>query len=135
MALKFYPHTEGAQKGTNLEERVDILMEGAERYKAIILDGTAKAPVREEEAGEKKRAIPRDQLAAYNWEAIAHVLREVRDMPEGTRADKAKKAEVLTKLAEVYEVLRAAKMSKLEAVRVALVSEANQLRGGTSQVA
>ncbi len=38
---------------------------------------------------------------------------------------------LLTKHADVYEVLRGAKMSKLEAVRLALISEAAQLKGGT----
>lgn len=133
MPLTFYPYSEDAQKGS-LEERMDVLMEAAERYKAIVLDVTAK-PASTSEDNVKKRMTPREQLAAYNWEEIARVLREIREMPEGSKADKLKKADVLTKLAEVYEVLRGAKMSKLEAVRLALISEANQLRGSASQVA
>lgn len=130
MPLTFYPHSDDAQKGS-LEEQIEILMEAAERYKAIVLDVTAH--VQEPEPG--KRSVPRELSVAYNWEEIAKVLREVRETPEINKIDKARKAQLLTKLAEVYEVLRAAKMSKLEAVRLALIAEANQLRGGASQVA
>lgn len=129
MPLTFYPHLEDAQKGTLLE-RIEVLMEAAERYKAIILDETNKAPV-----DPSKRMMPRELTAAYNWEEIARVLREIRELPEGSKIDKVKKGDLLAKLAEVYEVLRAAKMSKLEAVRLALISESNQLRGGAGQVA
>ncbi len=52
------------------------------------------------------------------------VLREVREMPEADRSARIAKADLLTKLAEIYEVLRAAKMPRLEAVRIALMSEA-----------
>lgn len=131
MALIFYPHTEDAQRGT-LAERIGVLLDAAERYKSVILDVTGG---RGESTDVQKRMIPRDQTAAYNWEEIARVLRELREMPEISKADKSKKAELLTKLAEVYEVLRGAKMAKLEAVRLALVGEANQLRGSASQVA
>lgn len=133
MALTFYPSSEDAQKGS-LEERVELLMEAAERYKAIILDAAA-AKSETGEAVPKRGAVPREQTAAYNWEEIARVLREIRELPEGAKMDKRKKAELLGKLAEVYEVLRAAKMSKLEAVRLALISEANQLKGDSTQVA
>lgn len=130
MALTFYPYSEDAQKGT-LDERIETLMGAAERYKAIVT-AVKNEPGEEQKT---KRTTPRDQTAAYNWEEIARVLREIREMPEGTKTDKNRKGELLSRLAEVYEVLRAAKMSKLEAVRLALVSEANQLRGGASQVA
>lgn len=129
MALTFYPHTDDAQKGS-LEERIEILTEAAERFKAIVLDVGIKVEVQE-----GKRATPRDLGAAYNWEEIARILREVRELPELSKGDKLKKGSLLSKLSEVYEVLRGAKMSKLEAVRLALISEANQLRGGASQVA
>lgn len=127
MALVFYPHPDDAEKGT-LEERIEVLMDAAERYKAIILDAVKPETT-------NQRMVPRELKAAYNWEEIARVLREIRESPEGSKTDKAKKAELLTKLAEIYEVLRAAKMSKLEAVRLALISEATQLRGGSTQVA
>lgn len=130
MALTFYPHTEDAQKGS-LDEKIEILMEAAERYKAVVLDESTKVA----SSDPNKRMVPRDMVAAFNWEEITRVLHEIRDLPEGDKLDKTKKGELLTKLAEVYEVLRAAKMSKLEAVRLALISEANQLRGGASQVA
>lgn len=129
MPLTFYPHSDDVQKGT-LKERIDVLMEAAERYKAIVLDTSIKV-----EPSDKRGLSPRDQTAAYNWEEISRLLREIRELPEGTKIDKLQKSDVLTKLAEVYEVLRAARMSKLEAVRLALISEANQLRGGASQVA
>jgi hypothetical protein len=107
-------------------------MEAAERYKAVVLEAS---PQQTSTGGEVKRMVPRDQKAAYNWEEIARVLREIRDLSEADKEEKIKKGNLLAKLAEVYEVLRAAKMSKLEAVRLALVSEANQLRGSATQVA
>lgn len=126
MALTFYPHQDDTEKG-NLKDRIEVMMEAAERYKAIILEVNAKP----EAEDPKKRMTPREQSAAYNWEEIARVLREIRELPEMNTSDKVNKSDLLKKLAEVYEILRAAKMSKLEAVRLALVSEANQLRGGT----
>lgn len=136
MPLTFYPHADDIQKGS-LEVRIDVLSEAAERYKAIVLDPSFTTTPSGEGNGEAsaKRMIPRDQHVSYNWEEITRILREVRDMPEGNKSDRLRKADYLTKLAEVYEVLRGAKMSKLEAVRLALISEANQLRGSASQVA
>lgn len=136
MALTFYPHSDDIGQKTSLAERIEILMEAAERYKAVILDAHhAAVPAPTEGTSEPaKRLVPRDQKAAYNWEEIARVLREIRELPEIDKIDKNRKGDLLNKLAEIYEVLRAAKMSKLEAVRLALISEANQLRGG-SQVA
>lgn len=133
MTLTFYPHPDDAQKGS-LEERIEILMEAAERYRTIIVDMTQKVEIPPVESV-RRRLVPRDQTAAYNWEEIARVLREVREMPEISKADKVKKAYILIKLSEVYEILRAAKMSKLEAVRLALIGEANQLKNASSQVA
>lgn len=129
MALTFYPHPDDTKKGS-IAEKIEVLMEAAERYKAVVLE--VKPDLMED--GEKKRHTPRDQTAAYNWEEIARVLREIRELPEISKGDKLKKSDLLTKLAEVYEHLRAAKMSKLEAVRLALISEANHLKGG-NQVA
>lgn len=130
MPLVFYPHPDDADKGT-LQERIDVLMESAEKYKAVILDSAKTV----ESSSETKRLTPRELKAAYNWEEIARVLREIRELPEGSKTDKAMKAQLLAKLAEIYEVLRGAKMSKLEAVRLALISEANHLRGSSTQVA
>jgi hypothetical protein len=124
----FYPHLDDAQQGS-LEERIEVLMEAALRFKAIVLDES------KDRSESVKRMVPRDQPVAYNWGEIAQVLRALRDLPESHKLDKLKKADLLTKLAEVYEVLRAAKMSKLEAVRLALIGEAGQLRSGASQVA
>lgn len=131
MTLTFYPHTDDAQKGT-VTERLEVMMEAAERYKTVVLDAASKKELNEDV---KKSTVPREQIAAYNWEEIARLLREIRELSEATKPDKLKKAEYLTKLSEIYEVLRGAKMSKLEAVRLALISEANQLRGSASQVA
>lgn len=128
MPLIFYPHPDDARKGT-LQERIEVLMDAADRYRAAVLDVSASPVVSPEEAA-KKRMIPRDQTFAYNWEEISAVLSEIRELPEVTKPDRAKKGDLLTRLAEVYEVLRAARMSKLEAVRLALISEANQLKGG-----
>lgn len=131
MSLTFYPHSDDIIQKSSLIERIEILMEAAERYKAVVLD-VAATPA---EVDATKRMVPRDQKAAYNWEEIARVLREIRELPEIDKIDKNRKGDLLNKLAEVYEVLRAAKMSKLEAVRLALINEANQLRGGAPQVA
>ncbi|HLB41544.1 MAG TPA: hypothetical protein VJN02_01600 [Gammaproteobacteria bacterium] len=129
MALTFYPHSDAVQRGS-FEERIETFMEAAQNYKAVILEMTTQS----EAAGACLRMIPREQAAAYNWGEIAHLFHELRDLPEASKDDKIKKAALLAKLAEIYEVLRAAKMPKLEAVRLALINEANQLRGG-AQVA
>lgn len=128
MAITFYPHEEDLE-GSTLLEKLDTLLEAADRYKAVILDASsaAKAP-----ADAKKPTAPRDMTAAYNWEEIAKLLRDIRDMSEVNQANKLNKADHLTKLAEIYEVLRAAKMPKLEAVRLALMNEANQLRSSAA---
>jgi hypothetical protein len=132
MTLTFYPHSDDIQRGT-LDEKIEALMEAAERYKAIVTDATHKNNHTDTEPN--KRMTPRDLKVAYNWEEITKVLREIRDLPEIDKTEKSRKGNFLAKLAEVYEVLRAAKMAKLEAVRLALISEANQLRGSGSQVA
>lgn len=128
MTITFYPHLEDIRG--SLPERIESLMEAAQRFKAIITEEAAKVIP----ADPNKRSVPREILAAYNWEEIAKTLREIRELPEGNKLEKSKKGELLAKLAEVYEVLRAAKMSKLEAVRLALMGEANQLRGGAAPV-
>jgi hypothetical protein len=131
MAITFIPFSEDVQRGT-IGERIEILLGAAGRYRNIVLElAASKAKIVED----GRRMVPREQTAAYNWEEIARVLRQIRELPENTKALKLIKAGQLTKLAEVYEVLRAAKMSKLEAVRLALMSEATQLRGDSAQVA
>jgi hypothetical protein len=128
MPINFYPYEDDLKKDTNstLDEKIEILLEGAERFKAIVMDA-ANAVVPDSKLG----SIPADIKVAYNWDGLAQILREVRQMGEGSPNDKRIKSERLLKLAEVYEVLRSAKMQKLEAVRLALVNEANQLRGTT----
>ena len=128
MPINFYPYEEDLKKDVNmsLEEKIEILLEAAERFKALVTD-----PANSQTADNKTGSIPSDIKAAYNWDGLAQVLREVRQMSEANANDKRMKGERLLKLAEVYEVLRAAKMQKLEAVRLALVNEANQLRGAT----
>lgn len=132
MAIKFYPYSEDLEAST-LSEKLTLLLDAAERYKAVILEMGAK-PLEE---GNKKQMAPRDLTVAFNWNEISKVLQQIRNMPEATSNNKAVKAEHLTKLAGVYEVLRGAKMAKLEAVRLALVNEASQLRAGlgSSEVA
>ncbi|MFZ2314494.1 MAG: hypothetical protein WAW86_02395 [Gammaproteobacteria bacterium] len=125
MALIFYPHADDTQKGS-MDDRIEVLMEAAERYRAVVLDATNQPAITTDD---KKPMAPRDQAVAFNWEEIARVVRYIRMLPEVNRSDKMKKADTLVKLAEVYEVLRAAKMPKLEAVRLALISESTHLRG------
>jgi len=128
MPMTFYPHPDDAQKGS-VDERIEMLMDSADRFRAAILDLASKTDTTTVTV--KKISTPRDQKAAFNWDEIASVLRQVRELPESAREDRGRKAVLLNKLAEIYEVLRAAKMPKLEAVRLALISEANQLAGGS----
>lgn len=121
--LIFYPK-HGDLQTTDTTEKLDVLLNAAEQYKASILQ-IAKPT---EPADPAKRLVPREMLYAYNWDELAKLLRELRDFPENNQANRILKAENLSKLAEIYEVLRGAKMPKLEAVRLALVNEANQLR-------
>jgi hypothetical protein len=122
----YYPSDELASV-ISLRDRLEILMDAAERYKTAIVDQmsamTANPP-------ERKRMTPKEIQHAYNWQEIAKIMREVRELGETTMPAKALKADSLTKLAEVYEVLRGAKMPKLEAVRLALMNEATQLNRG-----
>ena len=129
MPITFYPHEEDLAALTQ-PEKLEVLLDGAERYKSVILDAAAKSP--ETPVDVKKRSTPRDLKYAFNWEELAKMLREIRDLPENNPPNRLTKADRLTKLAEVYEVLRGAKMAKLEAVRLALVNEASQLRAGSS---
>lgn len=131
MPINFYPHEEDLQS-SNIQEKLDTLIEAAERFKAVVLDASAAKAINTEP---KKRVMPRDLPFAYNWEEIAKLLVEIRGLPEINAGSKLTKAKHLTKLAEIYEVLRAAKMPKLEAVRIALMNEAAQLRSSASQVA
>ncbi|HEX4044535.1 MAG TPA: hypothetical protein VHZ76_02585 [Gammaproteobacteria bacterium] len=132
MTLVFYPHSDDMRKGS-LTEKIEILNEAAERYKAMILavtNNNAHKITDNIESDGKKYHVPREQTCAYNWEEIARILYRVRNLPEVEKEAKLKKANLLIKLAEVYEILRAAKMPKLEAVRLSLMSEAMQLRSG-----
>ena len=137
MALTFYPHEDDLERAASIPvaEKLEILLEAAERYKAIVLDASAAASLpADTEALGPRRTTPADLKVAFNWEGIAQVLSEIRALSETGPREKASKAANLTKLSEVYEVLRAAKMPKLDAVRLSLVNEANQLRGGTKVV-
>jgi len=128
MPINFFPHEEDLVHGT-LKERLDVLFEAAERYKTMVLDvpmvKTDETPVI------KKIVLPKDITNAFNWQGLSAVMREIRELPETTPAYKETKAQSLARLAEVYEVLRGAKMTKLEAVRLALVNEATQLNSGS----
>lgn len=129
MPLTFYPH-EGDMEILSQSDKLDVLLDGAERFKSVVLDAAAKTA--EATPDPKKRSVPREIQYAFNWEELAKMLREIRELPENNQPNRLTKAERLTKLAEVYEVLRGAKMAKLEAVRLALVNEAGQLRSGSS---
>lgn len=127
MVMTFYPHQEDLA-ASSVVDKLETLLEAAQRYKAIILDSAAKSV--DGGLGETRvRATPREIEHAFNWDELAKLLREIRDMPEGTQTAKVTKSDRLIKLAEVYEVLRAAKMPKLEAVRLALMNEASHLKG------
>jgi hypothetical protein len=130
MTIIFYPHDEDVAVGS-IKERLEVIMEGAERYKAIVLDVGNPAVVSPEPA---KRLTPKDMRVAFNWQELAKIFREVREMPENNVSGKAAKADRLTRLAEIYEVLRGAKMPKLEAVRLALMNEVGHLRAGGAVV-
>ncbi len=120
MPINFYPYEEDLKKDVNtpLDDKIEILLEAAERYKALVTDPSNTAVTES-----KQGTVPADLKYAYNWDGLAGVLREVRQLTEANPNEKRIKGERLLKLAEVYEVLRAAKMQKLEAVRLALVSE------------
>jgi len=128
MALMFYPHEDDLHSAS-LDERLDVLMDSAESYKAVVLDSAAKVS---SAVDPTKRITPKDVLFAFNWEEVAKVLREIRELSEGAPLQKSIKADKLKKLANIYEVLRGAKMPKLEAVRIALVNEANHLGAGAA---
>lgn len=124
----FYPHLDELESSP-IEQKLEVLLEAAERYKAAVLDTANKG----EASGPdelKRNSSPKEIEHAFNWEEIAKLMREIRDLNESTPALKSAKALKLRKLAEIYEVLRGAKMPKLEAVRIALSNEANQLGGG-----
>lgn len=123
MNIMFYPHEDDMQNGST-KDRLDTLLEAAERYKGIVLDITSKDS---DTASSTKLSTPREIAHAFNWQEVAKILREIREMPEINQSSRETKADCLNKLAEIYEVLRAAKMPKLEAVRLALVNEAKQL--------
>lgn len=128
MSVKFYPSIEDAASSHNLnyslEDRIELLSNAAEKFKAEVMDAPAR-PVLEDD----REFAPKDIPVAFNWSEIAKMLVNVRDLPESDDKAKHYKAHMLKKLAEIYEVLRAARMSKLEAVRLALITEANQLKG------
>lgn len=119
----FYPHEDDLDR-VALAQKLEILLEAAERYRGITLDASNLA-LEAQEA--KKRSIPRDIKHAFNWQEIARALRETRELPENQAGAKALKAKSLNRLAEIFEVLRAARMPRLEAVRLALINEAKQL--------
>jgi hypothetical protein len=126
----FYPHQEDLMTSSSVD-KLEVLLEAAQRYKAAILDSLAKN-VDGGLAESKVRATPREIDHAFNWDEMAKLMRELRDLPEGTQTARITKSDRLMKLAEIYEVLRAAKMPKLEAVRLALVNEASQLKGSSA---
>lgn len=131
MAITFYPH-EGDLEFISLTEKLEVLLNAAERYKSVVLDMSVIPSPGEETGESRKRMVPREIKYAFNWDELAKTLREIRDLPEANQTIRLSKAEKLKKLAEIYEKLRGAKMPKLEAVRIALMNEANQLSSATS---
>lgn len=136
MPLTFYPSDDVPEKST-LPERIETLMEAAEHYKGVVLDAAAKqqsTPI--DTTAKRSMMTPREMNFAFNWDEVSRLLRNIRELPEITQPNRQLKSDYLTKLAEIYELLRAAKMPKLEAVRLALINEANQLKAsGGIQVA
>ncbi len=130
MPIIFYPPDR--LELNSIQQRLEMLMEAAENFKASVLDLKKVTAPEEQAVPVKKRMTPRDIQYAFNWEELAKLLREIRDLAEGTTLNKQTKSDYLTKLAEIYEVLRGAKMAKLEAVRLALINEANQLQSGST---
>ncbi len=128
MPITFYPYEEDLGPSP-LSTKLEVLMLAAERYKAIVLETNIK--VSEASSDSTDGTSPRELAHAYNWQELAKVVRELREMPEQNQANRLAKAGHLMKLAEIYEVLRGAKMPKLEAVRLALVNEANQLKAAS----
>ncbi len=126
MAVIFYPHEDELESGS-LDQKLDVLLESAQRYKAVVLDTSGQYKQSITGTSEARRFAPKDIEYAWNWEGLAKVLREVRELPESSSSAKLAKGMKMHKLAEVYEVLRGARMPKLEAVRIALASEARQL--------
>lgn len=129
MAVIFYPAADEPRFGS-MQERIESLMEAAQSYKAAIMDATSRA--QQANAPVKHAFAPKDIQVSFNWEEIALLLRLIRESTEANKEERLRKADLLNKLAEVYEVLRAAKMPKLEAVRLALITEANHLSGGSA---
>lgn len=134
MPIIFYPHEDELSTST-LEQKLEVLLDSAQRYKAIVLE-SGKAVENTSSVGQRLTS-PKDLLNAYNWEEISRLLHQIRNLPENNPSAKQDKSAKFKKLAEIYEVLRAAKMPKLEAVRIALMNESNQLgsNSGGSQVA
>lgn len=125
MTIIFYPHEDDLGSSSTLDQKLEALLESAQRFKSAVLDAANRTVV----TTERRPATPKDLTYAFNWEEIARVLRTIRELPESNPSSKAFKSDRLKKLAEIYEVLRGAKMAKLEAVRIALVNEAAHLSG------
>lgn len=122
MSLVFHPTSNKLNQGT-LEERLDCLKKGASEFKEITNNTMPELLQKNHHA-----RVPREQICAFNWDAIAKLLREIRALSENLTSEKEKKAKLLLMLAEIYAILRDARMNKLEAVHVALKSEAMQLQ-------
>jgi len=130
MPIIFYPQDDELESA-NTDERLEILLTSAERYKAAVLD-TAVKYGGTSSTGAKAGAVPRDIPMTFNWEYLSGLLRQIRELPEGAPSDRLAKAAKLEKLVGIYEVLRGARMPKLEAVRLALMNELTQIRGNAS---
>lgn len=116
MTLKFYPAHDEIRG--SLEDKVILLMQAAKNFKKVANEN------------EIKPIVPRELNAAYNWQGAARVIAEIRDLPENVLTEKQYKCKLLLELADVYLILSEAKMAKLEAVRLALIGEANIITRG-----
>src|SRR4029078_12763494 len=102
MPITFYPHEEDISVGT-IKEKLEILLTAADRYKSAILDAATKSI--DSAPDYKVRISPKEITHAFQWQEIALVLRQIRELPENNQSARITKIEHLTKLAEIYEVL------------------------------
>lgn len=132
MALVFYPHEDDLATST-LPEKLEALMESAQRYKAAMLDmKTKKMATGAIDLG--KRSIPKDLEISFNWGELAIVFNKTCHLTEVTAVNKAAKVEALTKLKEIYEALHSAGLLKLEIVISKIKTDIIQLSGNTNQI-
>ena len=75
MTMIFYPHDDDLES-SSMEQRLEIMLTGAERYKAAVLDVTTDSAL-----DAKKPMTPREVKNAYNWQELAKLLRQISKAP------------------------------------------------------